>query len=139
MLSLLRRSAGDQIVEYMEIALAGRGARDPTPLEVVVECLDAAEATAIGELELSVLAEPGSIGVEERASVTEGLEDELGGRDLAGEFRALFAWVADTELEQRFDGESAVFGLATASLATKEGTYRSETVRDNRRRDITRR
>ena len=117
MLALLRGRAGDEIVEDVEVALARGHGGDPVALEVVVEGLDAAEAAAVGELELGVLAEAGGVGVEEGAGVAEGLDDELGGRDLRRELGALLAGVGDAELEERLDGEASVLGLAAARLA----------------------
>ena len=56
-------------------------------------------------------------GFEVRACVSERLEDELSGGDLADELRALLPWLAHTELEQRFDRQTTVLRLATASLS----------------------
>lgn len=118
MRTLLRRRTCDQIIEDVKVALAGWRAGYATTLEVIVEGLDTAYPPTFRELELGVLAKMRGIGIEERAGVTERLQDKLGGRDLVAELRALLPRLADAELEKRLDGQSTILGLATTRLTT---------------------
>ena len=101
----------------MKVAFTRRGAGHATPLEVVVEGLDTTYPPAFGELELGVLAEMRGVGVKECARVAKGFQDEFGSGNLVAQFRALFARLTDTELEERLDSKPAVLRLAAARLA----------------------
>lgn len=94
-LTLLRRGSSNQVVEYMEIALARRGTGNTRALEVVVQGLDAAEPATVRELKFSVFPKTGGIRVEERAGTAKRFEDKLRGRDLSCEFGMFFAWRGD--------------------------------------------
>lgn len=119
---LLRRGTRHKVVEDVEVALTGGGPGDTTLLEIVVECLHTAQAAALCELELRVFPKMGYVQVEKCASIPERFEDELDGRDLALELGALLAWAADTELNDRFDGQLTAFRLATAHLTAASVT-----------------
>jgi hypothetical protein len=95
MLALLRGSASNQVVENMKIAFARGDGRDTVTLQVIVKCFDAAESSTVGELELSVFSEAGSIGVKEGAGVAKGFDDEFGSGNLGSQFGALFSGVAN--------------------------------------------
>ena len=114
----------------MEVTFPRRRTSNSIAFEVVIQGLDTADAPALRELQLGVLAEVGRIRVEERTRVAEGLEHEFGRRHLVAELGALLARLADAELEECLNGESAVLGLATtrlsAGLQMREGRKSGE-------------
>jgi hypothetical protein len=116
-LPLLLRCAGDEVVEDVEVALARGRAGDTGALEVVVKRLDTADAAAVGELELGVLAETGSIGIEECASAAERLEDKFRGGDLVHELGAFLARVGHGQFKDGLDCKPSAFRLAATRLA----------------------
>ena len=118
MLPFLRRCARHKIVEDVEIALARRCASNAALLKVVVQSLDTTQATAFRELELCVLSKARRVRVEKRPSVSEGLQNELGGRNLALELGSFLSGAADTKLDDGLDGEPSALGFATARLST---------------------
>lgn len=86
MLPFLGGSSGNEVVEDVEVTLAGGHTCHAISLEVVIEGFDTAEAATITELKLCVFPEPGGVGVEESASISKCLEHEFGCRNLGGEF-----------------------------------------------------
>ena len=119
-LTLLRRCARNQVVEYVEVALAGWGTSHTTAFQVVVESLHTRDASTLRELQLSVLAEMGRIGVEESARVAERFKDKLCRRDLLAKLRALLSRLAYAQLEESLDSQAAILRLSATRLTTKE-------------------
>ena len=101
---LLLGSTSDKVVEDVEVPLAAWCTSNTILLEVVLERLRTSKSTAIGELEFGVLSEPGSVRIEEGASVAERFEDEVGCWDLVSEFGPLLAGIGNGELENSLDG-----------------------------------
>ena len=62
----------------------------------------------------------GSVGVVHGVCIAEGLEDELGHRDLHGKLGALLARAADAELDDGLDGQLTVLRFSTACFAAEK-------------------
>ena len=97
-LALLVASASSEVVEDVVVALSGWWTDDSGAFKVVFEGFSTVKSTAIVELKLSVLAEPGSVCVVQRPCVTESFEDELSRRDLIAELVAFLAGWGEREV-----------------------------------------
>lgn len=76
---LLACDSRDEVIEHMEVALAGTGClRNSRSLEIVLDSLETSKPASIGELQLGIIAEPGGIIVGQGVSVAERFEDKLG-------------------------------------------------------------
>ena len=81
-LPLLRRHVSEKIVEDVKSSLARGSTCDVLAFKIVVEGLDAAQASTLGELELGVFSETQAIRVEEHEGIPERFKHRLNGRDL---------------------------------------------------------
>lgn len=116
-LPLLWCRTGEEVVEYMEIALPRRRAHDAGSLKVVRERLDAAQTPARSELQLDVLTNAGGVRVMGCAGVCEGFEDEVGGGGFESELCVLLSGGGgEAELDEGSGGEASVLGFSAACL-----------------------
>ena len=116
-LALVGRRAGDEVVEDVEVALAGGRGGDAALLEEVLEALEAREAALVVELELGVAPEARRVGVGRRRGVAERVEDEEGGGDARRELAALLARRRRRDVDKRLEHQPRRLALARARLA----------------------